>query len=164
MIKSAQQGSLDAFAVLYEHYLPLVFSRVRYLVPEDDLEDVTQDVFIATMRSLKTFRGEAKFSTWLRVLTSRQIAEYYRRRRHPEAPLAENFHAPSDPRMTEEAILLRQAFRRLPKKYQEILLLRFAEEMPFLEIASLKNCTLEASKSLFRRAVHALSKLVASNE
>jgi RNA polymerase sigma-70 factor (ECF subfamily) len=164
LIKTAQQGSLEAFNALYEHYLPFVFNRVRYLVPEEDVEDVTQEVFIAALRSLKGFRGEARFGTWLRTLTTRQIAEYYRRRKRPGVPLDEQTRAPQDPAATDEALILRQAFCRLPQKYREILLLRFAENMPFQEIATRQQRTLEATKSLFRRAVLALNKLVGNHD
>jgi RNA polymerase sigma-70 factor (ECF subfamily) len=156
LIASAQRGALEAFSALYEHYLPIVFNRVRCVVPEDDVEDVTQDIFIAAIRSLKNFRGEARFGTWLRTITNRQIAEYYRRKHQPEVPLNDRLQAPHDQSASEEAIMLRQAFRKLPPRYREILLLRFAEEMPFQEIANLQGTGLEATKSLFRRAVAAL--------
>src|SRR5512137_724213 len=89
LLLSAKEGSLEAFTRLYEIYFPMVFRRVNYLVPHQDVEDVTQEIFIATMRSLKGFRGESKFSTWLRTLTNRQVAEYYRRKRHPEVEISE---------------------------------------------------------------------------
>jgi RNA polymerase sigma-70 factor (ECF subfamily) len=160
LVASAQRGALDAFSALYEYYLPIVFNRVRCVVPEEDVEDVTQDVFIAAIRSLKSFRGEARFGTWLRTITNRQIAEYYRHRRRPDVPLSERLRAPHGQPASEEIIWLRQAFRKLPQRYREILLLRFAEEMPFHEIAQLQGYSLEAAKSLFRRAVAALEKQV----
>ncbi len=160
LVACAQQGTLEAFTELYEFYLPIVYNRVRYVVPDEDVEDVTQDIFIAAMRSLKSFRGEARFGVWLRTITNRQIAEYYRRKRPPDVPLMENQLAPHDPASSEESFLLRQAFRKLPQKYREILLFRFAEAMPFQEIARLQGCSLEATKSLFRRAVAALHKQV----
>jgi RNA polymerase sigma-70 factor (ECF subfamily) len=78
LVRSAQQGRQEAFNLLFERHLPLVYNRVRYTVPEQDAEDVTQEVFIAAMRSLGNFRGESQFSTWLRTLTNRQVADYYR--------------------------------------------------------------------------------------
>jgi RNA polymerase sigma-70 factor (ECF subfamily) len=164
LVQSAQHGKLEAFTMLYERYLPMVCNRVRYTVPPEDVEDVTQEVFISAIRSIKSFRGEAKFGTWLRTLTIRQIAEYYRRRKRPTAPLDENLHAPHDHGATDEAILLRQAFKKLPEQYREILLLRFAEDMPFNEIARLQKRNVESVKSLFRRAVAALQKQVTSHE
>ncbi len=160
LVVSAQLGDLEAFSALYEHYLPIVYNRVRCLVPGEDVEDVTQDIFLATLRSLKGFRGEARFGTWLRTITGRQIAEYYRHRRKLDVPLSDKLPAPHDPAASDEAILLRQAFRKLPQKHREILLLRFAEAMPFQEIARLRGSSLEATKSLFRRAVAALHKQV----
>lgn len=151
---------MEAFSALYEYYLPIVFNRVRCTIPEEDVEDVTQDVFIAVLRSLKGFRGEARFGTWLRTITNRQIAEYYRHRRPAAVPLNDRLKAPPDPVASEDAIMLRQAFRKLSRAYREILLLRFAEQMPFHEIATMQGCSLEAAKSLFRRAVTALHKQV----
>ena len=82
---------MDAFNELYERYLPVVYRRVRYMIPEQDVDDVTQEVFIAVVRSIKSFRGDSLFSTWLRTLVKRQIADFYRRRgpRRHETDIAE---------------------------------------------------------------------------
>ncbi len=164
LVQLAQEGAQDALVKLYERYLPLVYNRVRYTVPVEDVEDVTQEVFISAIRSLKSFRGDAKFSTWLRTLTIRQIAEYYRKRRAPTSPLNEDMVAPRDPCDADDILLLKQALRKIPDKYREILLLRFAEEIPFQEIARIQGKSLEAVKSLFRRALAALHKQVAVHE
>ena len=87
LVRLAQQGNRDAFSGLYERYLPMVYKRVRYAVPERDVEDVTQDIFMAVLRSLKGFKGDALFSTWLRTLTKRRIADYYRRKNPAEHEL-----------------------------------------------------------------------------
>lgn len=164
LIRSAKEGKPEALTMVYERYLGMVYNRVRYSIPEEDVEDVTQEIFIAAIRSLKGFRGEAKFSTWLRTLTVRQIAEYYRRNKHMnDVELDENMSDEQDHTANEDAILIRQAFRKLPEKYKEVLLLRFAEGLPFQEIANIQGCSLEAIKSLFRRAVAAIHKQVGTN-
>jgi RNA polymerase sigma factor (sigma-70 family) len=56
----------------------------------------------------------------------------------------------------EDRIALRKALTSLPDKYQEVILMRFAEGMQFEEIAKTTNTNLEAVKSTFRRAVAAL--------
>ena len=76
LILKAKQGSLEAFTLLYERYLPKVYNRVRFSIPEQDIEDVTQEVFLAVIKSIGSFRGEAQFGTWLRTVTTRQIADY----------------------------------------------------------------------------------------
>lgn len=169
LVQYAQQGRLDAFTAIYERYLPVVYNRVRFTVPMSDVEDVTQEIFIAVMRSLKTFRGEARFSTWLRTIVNRQIAEFYRRRQPHEVELKTEYtltHLSNSSQSlintssfpTDDLMVVRQALNRLPDKYKEILLLRFADGMQFNEIANLSQESLEATKSLFRRAVAALRK------
>ncbi len=169
LVEEAQIGVLEAFEVLYERYFHNVYNRVRYLVPEQDVDDVTQEIFIAVMRSLKSFRGESLFSTWLWTLTSRQVADYYRRERSTQRQIQTDINElDSSLNITtredknnvsiDERITLRQSLNHLPEKYKSILLHRFADGMRFHEIAHYQGQSLEATKSLFRRAIAALSK------
>ncbi len=171
LVRAAQQGALEAFTVLYERHLPSVYKRVRYTVPEQDVDDVTQEIFIAVIKSLKNFRCESQFNTWLRTLVNRQVADYYRRnaqlRKHQDLGDQEehseqlsdidayNHHADLD-----ESVALRHAFLKLPEQYREVLFLRFADGLRFNEIASMNGKSLEATKSLFRRAVAELRNQV----
>lgn len=171
LIRSVQQGSLDAFNTLYERYLPVVYRRVRYVVPEADVEDITQDIFIAVMKSLKGFRFEAQFSTWLRTLVNRQVADFYRSRKtrfetysldtaldDPDREL--NLSVEDKTSNSDDLVILRQELRNLPDNYREIIMLRFVDGLQFDEIALVQGQTLEATKSLFRRAISALQKRV----
>jgi RNA polymerase sigma-70 factor (ECF subfamily) len=58
--------------------------------------------------------------------------------------------------MMEERMSIQSALQKLPENYREIILLRFAEDLQFNEIAELTDQNLEATKSLFRRAIAAL--------
>lgn len=170
----AQQGNKDAFNMLYERLFNCVYRRVRYTIPERDVEDVTQEVFIAVIKSLKSYRGEAKFRTWIRTLVSRQIADYYRHRKsvEPDVELNEEMELRETSRTTrlayqaigqsqlDDQILLRQCLRKLPDHYREVILLRFVDGLPFNEIAELQQMSLEAAKSQFRRAIAALQTLL----
>lgn len=162
LIQQYQDGSREAFDELYHRHLPRVFKRVRYVVPESDVEDVTQEIFIAAIRSLSSFRGDAKFATWLRTLTNHKVAEFYRKRTRKQepqlAPLSDAIAqvTGSTSKSMEERIYIQRALQQLPENYREIILLRFAEDLQFNEIADLTNQNLEATKSLFRRAIAAL--------
>jgi len=167
LVRAAQGGELEAFTSLYERYLPVVYNRVRYMIPEEDIEDVTQEVFIAVIKSLKSFRYEARFSTWLRTLVNRQVADYYRRRNPKKDWMNElpdydperdsGLREMSEVEEVDEMIILRQALRELPEHYREVIMLRFADGMQFGEIAQLQGLSLEATKSLFRRAIASLA-------
>ena len=89
LIQHFKAGRVEAFDLLYYRHLPNVYKRVRYVVPENDVEDVTQEIFIAALKSITSFRGDSKFGTWLRTLTNHKVAEFYRKRtRKQEPPLA----------------------------------------------------------------------------
>jgi RNA polymerase sigma-70 factor (ECF subfamily) len=163
LVRQAAQGSLDAFNALYERHLPKVYNWVRCVVPEADVEDVTQETFIAMMKSLRSFKGSAKFSTWLHTLASRRVADYYRARGGARPPDdladAEQQAAPGSAGANSaenDTLMLRLAIARLPERYKDIVRLRFAEGLQFGEIAEISGLSLEATKSLFRRAIAAL--------
>lgn len=162
LIELAQAGDQNAFSTLYDQHFTKVYTRVSYMIPAEDVEDVTQEVFIAMIQSLKSFRGESKFSTWLRVITNRQIANYYRKNKRI---LKESDIEKQSNRLTSKIVLsekslnqiyLANGMQQLPEHYQEIILLRFADGLKFKQIAKQIDKTLDATKSLYRRAIEAL--------
>lgn len=162
LIQQFKDGNRDVFDILYQRHLPNVYKRVRYVVPENDVEDVTQEIFIAALKSLPSFRGDSKFGTWLRTLTNHKVAEFYRKRTRKQEPLlaplseATSQSTGSSSKTLEERVFIQRAIQHLPENYREIILLRFAEDLQFNEIAEITNQNLEATKSLFRRAIAAL--------
>lgn len=164
LIQQFVQGDLQAFDTLYYRYVKAIYKRVRYVIPETDVEDVTQEVFIAAVSSLPSFRSEALFSTWLRTLTRNKVAEYYRKHARKKETIqvdlehAEQSSDDSNGNTLEDRITLRRALNNIPGKYREVILLRFAEEMRFKEIADYLGQNSEATKSLFRRAMAALQE------
>lgn len=162
LIQQFKDGNKDAFNTLYARYLAVVYKRVYYLVPAEDAEDVIQEVFIAVSSSLLRFRGESQFGTWLRTLTNRKIAEFYRKRNRKQEPpqtMLSEASALSEGNISkklEDRVAIQHALKELPENYREIILLRFMEGLQFNEIAKLTGKSLEATKSLFRRAISAL--------
>lgn len=66
IIKKAQTGDSQAFSVLIDKYKNMVYSLVfRMLDLPEDAEDVAQETFLKAFKSIKQFKGESKFSTWL---------------------------------------------------------------------------------------------------
>jgi RNA polymerase sigma-70 factor (ECF subfamily) len=162
LIRQFKDGNKEAFDELYIRHLPSVYKRVRYVIPETEVEDVTQEVFIAVLKSLASFRGDSQFGTWLRTLTNYKVAEFYRKRTRKQEPLLAPLSEASGRTegatsgMLEDRIFLQGMLQKLPENYREIILLRLAEDLQFNEIAELTNQSLEATKSLFRRAIVAL--------
>jgi RNA polymerase sigma-70 factor (ECF subfamily) len=170
LVAQAQAGDREAFFTLYNRYLKRVYNRVRSRVPVDHAEDVTQEVFIAVLRSLNRFEGHSAFSTWLYTIVNRKIADFYRQYyrsgerqtisldSQEESPLA------AEERDLDEMVVIQQALHTLPENYQEVILLRFADGLGFAEIAAQTGKSLEATKSLYRRAIQALVEGVEKGE
>ena len=170
LVNSAKQGDLDAFTSLYRRYFGVVYNRVCYIIPEADVEDVIQEIFIQLLRSLKGYEAKALFRTWFRTLITRQIAEYYRSRSRGEnkPPLnldeIEDLPDHSSREDVDAHIAVQNALSQLPEHYREIILMRFAESLSFSEIAKLINRHPEGTKSLFRRAIGALGQKLEEND
>ncbi|MBB1489786.1 sigma-70 family RNA polymerase sigma factor, partial [Oceanospirillum sp. D5] len=87
LIQRAKKGNIDALNELIEKYKSVAFSiAFKYLKNKEDAEDITQNAFIIVLRSIKKFRNESKFSTWLykiiyheclKVLKSRNLMIEY---------------------------------------------------------------------------------------
>jgi RNA polymerase sigma-70 factor (ECF subfamily) len=79
LIARAVTGDTAAFRQLYERHRADVARLVyRMLGPRSDLEDVIQEVFVQVYKSLKDFRGQSKFSTWLHRVTVNVVLMYRR--------------------------------------------------------------------------------------
>lgn len=65
-IEKVLQGNTNAYAYLVDSYKDMVFGMALKIVRErEEAEEVTQDTFIKAFKSLSSFKGDAKFSTWL---------------------------------------------------------------------------------------------------
>ena len=164
LAERAQSGDKDAFFTLYNRYLNKVFNRVKSKIPIQEAEDVTQDVFIAVSRSLNGYKQEARFNTWLYTIVNRQIADFYRRRgrvssgndAEVDLELGESVASVLDSQEIDRSMLVKRAMGALPEHYQEVILMRFADGLTFNEIAEQRQQSLEAIKSLYRRAIQAV--------
>jgi len=172
LAKQAQQGDREAFLKLYDLYLTRVYNRVKSRVPPPYVEDVTQEIFIAVIRSIGHFEQRSRFSTWLYTIVNRQIADFYRRHYHAgdhqAVSLEQIEYTVSESTIETEALgeraLIQKALNALPEHYQEVILLRFADGLSFAEIAAERGQSLEAVKSLYRRAIQSLREQIGGIE
>ena len=66
LVAACRKGDVEAFGVLVARYQKKAFNIVfRMLGDYEDAADVVQEAFLSAFRSIKKFRGDARFSTWL---------------------------------------------------------------------------------------------------
>ena len=148
LIARAASGDRAAFRVLYERHRSDVARLVfRMLGRRSDLEDVIQEVFVQVHKSLKDFRGQAKFSTWLHRVTVNVVLMHRRAARsrpvfadEPPTEVTE----PGDTVMPDEDAERRERMRaferllgRLADKKRIVFVLHELEGLPPSEIAQI---------------------------
>jgi RNA polymerase sigma-70 factor, ECF subfamily len=83
------EGNTDAFEKLLAKYKNYVFSIVNRHIPQDQVEDVSQEVFIRVYQSLRKLKRAESFKTWLSAITLRTCYDFWRKRyRSKEAPVS----------------------------------------------------------------------------
>lgn len=164
---------------LYETEFDFVWRSLRRLgVPESDVSDAIQEVFIVAQRKLPEFEGRAKFSTWLFQIAF-GIARARRRRAHLRREVADITlleERRADTRSPEEALSLREEVNLLDRALDAINLDQRAvfvlfeiEEIPSDQIALLLGIPLgtvysrlRLGRVAFQRAIRHLSAQSAS--
>ncbi len=156
LIRQACEGDGRAVRALYERYSPRVYAVVRRIAGDDDLaQDYCQEVWIRAIRALPTFRGEARFSTWLHriaVNSALQAVRKAKAARSRELPLPPSI--PVTPRMGDPLLnrTLHAALERLPDGMRTVLILHDVEGYTHAEIGEVLGVSTGTSKSQLFKA------------
>src|ERR1700674_3536305 len=83
LVKASQQGNQDAFAFLVQRQQRRVFTMALGMLQDDEeASEITQNAFLAAWQGLPSFRGEARFATWLyRIAYNCALKQLERRKR-----------------------------------------------------------------------------------
>jgi RNA polymerase sigma-70 factor (ECF subfamily) len=173
LARRALAGEEAAFEALVSRYERRVYSLARRLtLSEADAEDVLQDTFVRVYRRLSSFRGEARFATWLFRVATNCALMLRRRQRRQRAESLEAYLPAFDRRGRHSrdvdhgraaradeildrrrlASALRAALERLPGRYRTALVLKDLEEIPTREVASVLGITEMAVRQRVHRA------------
>jgi RNA polymerase sigma factor (sigma-70 family) len=160
LMLALREGELPAFDALFRrHYEAVRGLCARIAAGGADGDDLAQETFLRVLRHRATFRGDARFTTWLyriaRNACLEQIARHARDRKISERWGVET-SATVEPAPSGDAELLAVAMRSLTAEQREVLVLCRFHELPFSEIATILGCTPGAARV---RAHRALSEL-----
>jgi RNA polymerase sigma-70 factor, ECF subfamily len=148
------EGDHAAFTLIVERYQTMVYSvAYNVLGAHVDAEDAAQEVFLRCYRSLRQYRSEASFSTWLfRLALTTSLDHQRRERRRPEpAELPDLADATAEPGEGVEARTLVDALAGLPDDYRAATVLRDVYGLPYQEIAELTGRPLGTVKVMVHR-------------
>jgi RNA polymerase sigma-70 factor, ECF subfamily len=152
-----------SFEAAYHEHAQAVARWARQLGGSGvDVEDVVQEVFVVVSRKLASFRGDARFTSWLFEITRKTAANHRRRQRwrfwqsEGRQPLTRVPSQTRDPLAELErrqmADLFYSALDKLPEKYRTVLVLFEIEGLPTQAIADLRQVNLATVKVQLHRA------------
>lgn len=176
IIASILAGNTHEFHDLIRPYERSVYVMALSLLQnEADAEDAAQEAFLKAFRNLASFRGDAKFSTWLISIALNEARGRLRSRKNvkieslDESPdgqgqvsptlLRDWREIPSEALERKEVrLLLQHAVADLPSIYREVFLLREVEELSVNESAEALGITVASVKVRLHRARIMLQK------
>jgi RNA polymerase sigma-70 factor (ECF subfamily) len=164
LVRRFQTGEVAAFDELVERHRARIYGLLCRLVGVGEAEDLAQDVFVAAYKSLRSFRGEAAFSTWLYRIAIHTCSHHLRRKR-PEALELDDREPDFRQEGNPEARALqyelqgqvRRAIAGLPYKLQVVIVLRDMHGLSYEEIAAVVGCPIGTVRSRLHYATQRLA-------
>lgn len=166
LIKRFIDGEEDIFDELVRRHKEKVRNIVYLTLNErDSADDIAQEVFITVYRSLKNFRFESQFTTWLYRITVNKCKDHLRRKavRRIIIPFKDNREDPGyeiSPEDSNTGEIVRNAISKLPDKMRIPLVLKDIEGFSYQEIAETMQCEIGTVKSRIFRAREGLKKIL----
>jgi len=177
LVSASQAGDQDAFAQLVQHHQRRVFNLVfRMLQNYEEANEITQETFLAAWQGLSSFRGDARFSTWLyRIAYNCSLKQLEQRKRDNARQLAMqeehtlqhgNGAEPLDFELDayDDLALVREHLSMLPAKYRIVLVLRHLQEMTYEEMAEILTVPIGTIKTHLFRARNLLKERMGAFE
>lgn len=157
---------------IYDAHADYMFRALRHLgVPDSQLDDAVQDVFLVVLRKSREFEGRSSLQTWLYGIALR-VARNYRKRRdrqrreHDELPaeLVSPHAGPAEQAEVGDALqLVQRLLETLPPEQLEVFALTELEQLSAPQIAEILSLNLNTVYSRLRLARRAFQKALAAH-
>lgn len=170
MIKDyIENGSKAAANEIVRKYQSFVFATsLRYLKSRQDAEDVSQEIFLKALKSLKKFRGDSSFKSWLyRITVNMSINATQKKKFFSFLAKDDDFDRFESNKdyMTPEQNLenkelnekFQEAIELLPEKQRETFMLRYVDNVPYEEISVMLGTSVGGLKANYYHAVRKIA-------
>lgn len=174
LIERSRHGDVAAFDKLVRRYERTVYNvAYRLCGSHDDASDIAQEAFVRAWNNLKSFRGDAQFSTWVhRIVTNVFLDDRKKKRSRPTTSLDESVdldensvarqyedHSPGPEALAEgdeRRQILEKAICTLPETQRIMIVMYHTQGLAYEEIAELTELPIGTVKSRLNRARLAL--------
>jgi RNA polymerase sigma-70 factor (ECF subfamily) len=167
LVATAVNGGDGSFEELVRRYQRPISAYVYRMVGNyESALDLTQEIFIKVYSSLKRYRAEFKFSTWIYKIAHNAAVDHLRRSATREQSLVvgsegDNFDLPvesgrlspeQESERKERRIEIEAVVRALPANYRELIILRHSQDLSYEEIVEVTGLPLGTVKNRLFRA------------
>jgi RNA polymerase sigma-70 factor (ECF subfamily) len=167
-VRRVLAGDLDAFSGIVRRWQGRLVSLAwRFCRDRTMAEDMAQDAFVKAFRALRTFRGDAAFSTWLTAIALNSYRSALRDREPVVAPL-DLLRMRSGGRDQlagledgEQASVVRRSVLTLPARYRDPMVLFYFEEMNLAQAAKVLDVPEGTLKARLHRGRELLKRRLA---
>ncbi|HWR32200.1 MAG TPA: RNA polymerase sigma factor [Chitinophagaceae bacterium] len=181
LIQGLRNKEEAAFKYLVDTCKDRVYNTALGIVQNaEDAEDVAQEVFIQVYRSIHSFKGEAKLSTWLYRIATTRALDLLRSRKskkrfgmlqrlfgetnEPVFELPDFNHPGVALDKKENAAKLFKAIARLPENQKAAFILNKMEDLSYQQVSEILKTSVPAVESLMHRAKQNLRKILEKEE
>lgn len=167
LIIDAIRGEASAFGLLYDKYQPQIYRFIYLKVGQrEEAEDLTHQVFLSAWRNIEKYRFKGfPFSSWLYQIARNEVIDHYRTKK--QTTDLESIAEPETTDPTERNLDLnfqmekvRQAIARLSQEHQDILIMRFIEELSPEEVSEILGKPAATVRVLQHRALKKLKEFL----
>ena len=167
LVATAINGLEGSFEELVRRYQRPISAYVYRMVGNyESALDLTQEIFIKVYASLRKYRSEFKFSTWIYKIAHNAAVDHLRRSSTREQSLtngndSDQFELPIESRRLspeqeserkERRVEIESVVRALPANYRELIILRHSQDLTYEEIVEVTGLPLGTVKNRLFRA------------
>jgi len=159
LIHQAQKGNRDAFGKLYELYVEKIYRYIFFRVQQDKhtAEDITEIVFLRAWEKLHLLQT-GSFQAWIYTLARHAIVDHFRKHKNT-VELHEQIATDDEEEKIFRSLEMErvmECMKLLTQEQQEILTLKFINDLPNKEIAKILRKREDALRALQYRALQSL--------
>jgi len=170
LLDQASQGDRHSFGEFYELYLKEIYRYIFFRIyNHDEAEDLTTKVFLEAWESLTRKPQERKIENiraWIYRIAHNKVIDY-RRTRKSQVPIENNpdrnlLVAGLENEMDDLFLSqkLAEGIRRLPANYQQVIILRFINQLSHAEVAAIMQITESHVRVLQHRALMLMREMI----
>lgn len=173
LIRKAQKGESNAFGTLYDEHFVRIYRFILLKVSrKQDAEDLSHQVFLSAWKNIPNYTHKGlPFSSWLYKIAQNAVIDFYRTRKVQydineigEEKLGMTPGPESGLEISLEMERIRRALRLLKEDEQNVLIMKFVDELGNKEISEALGKTEGAVRVIQHRALKTLRKILEKNE